>query len=224
MLRDVVSTDEPSLDELGLKYGTDKASSGHNYLKYYEPFLAAFRHEAFNLIEIGALAGASLHMWRDFFPRAQITCLDINPEVKRFEEDRIRIEIGNAGNPKFLAEVAAKVGRARFVIDDGSHRWDHVGTAFKVLYPIVEHEGIYIFEDLHTHYESKYAGEAQVPFTRSIYDMVDLMNARGDARRLMLQMFAPHIVRAAKVTESATFIARACVLKTKPARTAPDEG
>jgi hypothetical protein len=54
--------------------------------------------------------------------------------------------------------------------------------------------------------------------------MVDLMNARGDARRLMLQMFAPHIVRAAKVTESATFIARACVLKTKPARTAPDEG
>jgi hypothetical protein len=200
---------EPTLDELGLKYGTDKASSGHNYLSRYEEFLKPLRQEAFNLIEIGGLNGASLFMWREYFPNANIVCLDINPEVRRFAGERIQVEIGDAGNAKFLREIAAKVGKAKLVLDDGSHRWDHHGAAFRTLFHILEPDGIYIVEDLHTSYEGRYAGEAIVPFTQSLFDIVNFMNAYGDARRYLAHMLSPHILRPAMFRDVFTLENRA---------------
>src|SRR5207248_4538620 len=98
----------PSLDELGLAHGTDKASKGHDYLRLYEPFLRPFAGDAFTLIEIGGYKGASLRMWRDYFPRASIVCLDLNPDVASHAGERIAVEIGNAGSKSFLASIAEK--------------------------------------------------------------------------------------------------------------------
>src|SRR4051794_33216232 len=97
-----------TLDEIGLLHGTDKASSGHGYLGHYERELSPLRDEAFTLMEIGGLNGASLRMWRDFFPHAQIVCLEIKPDRKSHEGERITVEIGDSGSKAFLDEVVAK--------------------------------------------------------------------------------------------------------------------
>jgi capsular polysaccharide biosynthesis protein len=209
---------EPSLDQLGLKYATDKASSGHNYLVKYEEFLKSFRHDEFNLIEIGGLAGASLLMWREYFPKARIICLDLDENVRRHATDHITVEIGNSGNPKFLQSIMEKYGSARVILDDGSHRWDHMRIAFRNLYKMVEPGGIYIVEDLHTNYEGRYAGHEDVPFIQSLYSVVDLMNARADAYRYLKEALSPEIVRAAAMTEMISFVGKSCILRRQSAK------
>jgi hypothetical protein len=49
-----------TLDVIGLKHGTDKASSGHNYLEFYESFFAPLRENQLTVLEIGVYQGASL--------------------------------------------------------------------------------------------------------------------------------------------------------------------
>ena len=53
------------LNDLGLKYKTDKASEDHNFLDFYEEHLPK---NPKRLLEVGTYEGASLEMWRDFYP------------------------------------------------------------------------------------------------------------------------------------------------------------
>jgi RHS repeat-associated protein len=66
-----------TLDEIGLKFGTDKSSIYHNYLPFYE----RYRNEPMKLLEIGVAGGASLAMWTEYFPNSAIVGADIDPEV-----------------------------------------------------------------------------------------------------------------------------------------------
>ena len=86
------------LDSLGNQHGTDKGSTGHNYLGFYEFFLAEWTGSCRTLLEIGVGGGGSLKMWRDWLPHARIIGFD-NDEGKRlYEADRIVIEVGDQAN------------------------------------------------------------------------------------------------------------------------------
>ena len=206
----------PSLDDLGRKYGTDKASNGHDYLRHYEFYFERMREHVSRIIEIGGLAGASLAMWTDYFPRAQIICIDVNPEVKRFQSDRVAIEIGNAGDRTFLKSIRSKYGTADIVIDDGSHRWDHQRIAFQVLFPMVAPDGFYIVEDLHSNYEANFSGNDEVPFITLLKDRLNFLNLRGKAREEYLVRYAKETQASIRAIESVVFIPRACLIKKKP--------
>lgn len=67
-----------TLHELAIKYGSDKAE--HNYCPFYEQTLLKNPKK---ILEIGVLKGASIRMWREYFPEAEIHGLDL------FEENPI---------------------------------------------------------------------------------------------------------------------------------------
>lgn len=141
------------LDRFGLDYGTGKASKSHDYLRVYEFFLSPLRDEEFTLLELGVgplqKMGASLNMWLDYFPKARIVGVDIKPEAKTLERDRLSIVVGDLDNVNFLHELAATYKPA-VIIDDASHRWDHQINSFEVLFWALERGGIYIIEDLNS--------------------------------------------------------------------------
>ncbi|ACA17530.1 O-methyltransferase [Methylobacterium sp. 4-46] len=154
-----------SLNEIGLKHGTDKASNVHDYLNFYEKRLAHLREESFTLFEIGVYQGASVRMWEEFFPNATIVGLDINPATQAAEAGRIKMRIGDQSSVKFLFSVINEFGPPRIVIDDGSHRWDHQIQTLNILLPFVPAGGRYIVEDIHTssdHMKKDYQGFSQV--------------------------------------------------------------
>ena len=64
------------LTKLAQVYETDKWGV-HAYTPYYHELFNSKRNWVYNLLEIGVLNGASLRMWRDFFPNAQILGIDI---------------------------------------------------------------------------------------------------------------------------------------------------
>ncbi|MDE1567144.1 class I SAM-dependent methyltransferase [Aquabacter sp. P-9] len=171
------------LNTIGLRHGTDKASKGHAYLSHYDRNFSALRGNDLTLFEIGGLNGASLRMWCDYFPKAKVVCLDINPEVKRFENERISVEIGNSGSRSYLKGVLAKHGTPQIVLDDGSHRWDHQRIAFEYLFPQLAPGGIYVIEDVHTSHDPKYAGTDTVPFTEYMHAYADYLHMKGQKRK-----------------------------------------
>jgi hypothetical protein len=72
-----------NLTELAIEFRTDKWGV-HKYTPHYERHLQHLRKESFTLLELGIggykkrrRSGASMKMWRWFFPKARIVGLDI---------------------------------------------------------------------------------------------------------------------------------------------------
>jgi hypothetical protein len=142
------------LDVIGALTGTDKASSVSwcwDYLRHYEELFRPFRYQPINFIEIGVASGASLAAWTRYFDRAFFVGIDVNPECRRYANDRVAIRIGSQEDPAFLQSVSAAYPPT-IVIDDGSHVAHHMIAAFETLFPALQPGGVYIFEDLAFHF------------------------------------------------------------------------
>ena len=73
---------------LGTKYNTSKFTA-HSYAPVFEQFLGPLRDQPIHLLEIGICEGASLHVWLDYFPQAQIYGVDSNP-FTNFTDSRLK--------------------------------------------------------------------------------------------------------------------------------------
>lgn len=151
------------LPRLAVACDTDKWGI-HKYAIHYQRHLGHLKNRTFNLIEIGVgghdapdKGGASLRMWKAFFPKANIYGIDIF-DKSALQEPRIRIFRGSQADPEFLRGVVAKIGGVHVVIDDGSHVNEHVLASFQTLFPLLADGGIYAIEDLCTAYWREFGG------------------------------------------------------------------
>ena len=170
-----------TLDRLAIEYGTDKSSEKHNYCVKYEKYLPFKRHEEINILEIGVLDGKSLLTWKEYFYRATILGIDINPDCKKYEEPRISVEIGSQDDGNFLSRTWQQYGPFDMILDDGSHMNSHVIFSFEHLFDSVKSGGVYIVEDCATSYWSDYEGGFRKETTMIEYfkRLVDDINFRG---------------------------------------------
>jgi hypothetical protein len=114
-----------------------------HYGRIYDFHLSHLWTSVKRVLEIGVDHGGSLQLWAKYFPSAQIVGLDINPDCKRFEEDRISIVIGDQTDTKLLETL----GDFDVVIDDGSHLKMDQETSFTALWPHTKL--VYLIEDCH---------------------------------------------------------------------------
>jgi len=146
-----VNSDLTRLDDLALKYGTDKGSSDHNYCPHYERYLAPRREDPLTMLEIGVWEGASLHMWREYLPNATIVGLD--KYDRDVQIDGVEIHIGDQDDAAFLNRVAEIAGAFDVIIDDASHISSKTIRSFELFYPHLKPGGLYVIEDLQTSYD-----------------------------------------------------------------------
>jgi hypothetical protein len=170
-----------TLDNLAKVYGTDKSSDKHNYCVKYEKYLPFNRYDKLNILEIGVLDGKSLLTWKDYYYRSNILGIDINPDCKKYEEERIFIEIGSQDDDKFLNKISNEYGPFDFILDDGSHLNEHVIYSFETLFQYVKSGGMYIVEDVATSYFPWYGGGLNDPKSMMEYfkKLTDDINFRG---------------------------------------------
>jgi hypothetical protein len=159
-----------SLDTLALQYGTDKGSRNHNYTRHYDALFASRRQEPITFLELGVQEGASLRMWRDYFPKAALLGVDIDERCLASADDRISIHIGDQSDPVFLNDLTNDFGPFDIVIDDASHNGDASRLSFGLLYPRLKPGGFYIVEDLHTAYFGW--GSSFVEYVKELLDEV----------------------------------------------------
>ena len=154
---------QKSLTELAKEFETDKWGL-HRYTPHYEHHLQHLRNRSFTMLEIGIggyrrskQGGASLRMWKAFFPKAQIVGLDI--EDKSFvDQARIRTYQGSQVDPVILDKILADAGEIEVIIDDGSHRPEHIRETFAYLFPKLAPNGLYAIEDTQTSYWPVWGG------------------------------------------------------------------
>ena len=140
-----------NLTELANKYKTDKGTEhsrgngAHGYTGFYQSLFQHMQDRPLKLLEIGAAEGASLRMWRDFFPNAQIFGIDINPRPV----EGCTVLNCNQSNVIALNALAEKHGPFDIVLDDGSHKTEDQMASFVTLFPVhMTKGGLYVIEDL----------------------------------------------------------------------------
>ena len=138
----------------------------HNYADAYELMFRLRKNDVQLLIECGigsnnpnlisnmgidGKPGASLRVWRDFFPNAKIIGIDIDPEAL-FEEERIKTYQCDQTNPesihKFCNNASIQHSSVDIFIDDGLHEY-HAGIClFESMNKYLAENGVYIIEDV----------------------------------------------------------------------------
>ena len=135
------------LEKLFNKFDSDKAIL-HNYNFLYSALFSNIRHSAVNVMEIGTYKGASLRSWKNYFSKANIYGLDIDPDTL-FSEDRIFTSIADQNSIESLEAINKEWDNYYdVIIDDGWHQPEaSVFTMFAFLKKLKK-GGIYVLEDI----------------------------------------------------------------------------
>jgi hypothetical protein len=150
------------LCDIAFKYGSGKCPQIklHNTEWYFKEFNDR-RNSVKKVFEMGVgggpgdlacypnyTVGASLYMWRDFFPNAQIYGIDILPELV-FKDDRIETFQCDQGDKKKLLGILNKIGTDfDLVVDDASHLTKHQISCCRTIMPLLKKGAVYVIEDV----------------------------------------------------------------------------
>jgi len=151
----------------------------HHYIPLYERYFSRFRGRKVRFLEIGVGRGGSLRMWRRYFGAdAVIFGIDIEPDRASLDGRDGQVRIGSQADRAFLRSVVEEMGGVDVVLDDGSHMMEHVRASLETLFPLLDEDGIYMIEDLHTAYWSRFGGGvyASSNFFRLVDELVDDMH------------------------------------------------
>ena len=156
------------LDQLAIKYGTDKSSKWHNYAPTYDKYFNSVRNFPLKFLEIGSGGGCSAHMWEQYFTNADLHFIDNTSDfVKNYQStapDRSHCYLVDQANEESLIQfIQQSGGDFDIILDDGGHKMDQQITSFRVLFPILKSGGVYIIEDLGTSYLLEWGGYGTKP-------------------------------------------------------------
>lgn len=129
------------LDSIGLRYGTDKSSVYHDYLRRLEPYLEKLPRPM-RFLEIGVLHGRSIRMWLDYLPDSHIFGIDLYHQHS-IDDPRFTFYQGDATH----SSLWASLGDFHIVIDDGNHDREQVIAAYDLGFHHVVPGGIWVIED-----------------------------------------------------------------------------
>ncbi len=136
------------LTDFGTRHGTDKVT--HGFCSFYHRHLAAKRHDVSKVLEIGVLRGASLQMWQDYFPNAEIHGVD-EAQPSFSPPHRIHLHVGDQADRQALDHLIQVIGSdLDIIVDDGGHTMGQQQVSLAFLFPHLRPGGLYILEDLHT--------------------------------------------------------------------------
>ncbi len=138
-----------TLDELALKYGTDKSSLGHNYCPLYEKHLPKTVKK---LIEIGVWHGDSIRMFKEWYnDQGEFFAMDVFGGEVIPEPSLINLGItpfkGSQSDISFLKRIPHQFD---VLVEDGSHHSDEQVITFRHMFKNnIADGGVYCLEDVH---------------------------------------------------------------------------
>lgn len=213
-----IKNDNSMLNVLCDKYGSDKGQTSikensydwpsHSYVDIYELMFRLGRNNVKLLIEcgvgtnnpdlissmgVGGRPGASLRVWKDFFPKAQIIGIDIDSDIL-FEEDRIntyQCDQTSSDSVRSFCELSSLApSSVDIIIDDGLHKFYAGKSLFEVMNKYLAFEGIYVIEDVNSSdyiLYKDYFAELKTQFTVQFINLLRPNLNIGDNRLIIIR-------------------------------------
>lgn len=162
------------LSQYSEKFGSDKGATTkdfrgplpwnyHNYTDFYALMFDHCRMSIKNVFELGigtnnedvpssmtsaGKPGASLRMWREYFPNAYIIGADIDSRIL-FEEERISTYEVDQRSPESISNMWKLIDKTFDVlVDDGLHEYSANINFYENSFHKVNKGGVYIIEDV----------------------------------------------------------------------------
>jgi SAM-dependent methyltransferase len=168
--------DDSFINNLCDTYGSDKGEvssnsnpyvwSSHNYADFYNLIFGLRRNDVRSVVECGlgtnnpniassmgvnGKPGASLRVWRDYFPNANVIGCDIDGDIL-FNENRIKTfqcdQTSSNSIHNFLCDAELVDDSVDIIIDDGLHKFFAGKCFFENMISYLRADGIYIIEDI----------------------------------------------------------------------------
>jgi predicted O-methyltransferase YrrM len=126
-----------------------------HYFDIYHRHLSKFVGREVHVLEIGVYSGGSLHMWEHYFgPQCHLYGVDIAKGCKQYENEKIRIFIGDQADRELWKTFKKEVPLIDVVIDDGGHQPEQQIATLEEILPHIRPGGVYICEDIHGTYNA----------------------------------------------------------------------
>ncbi len=136
-----------TINDILESYDCDKNNSTeHSYGDFYQNLFEKFdRNAPLEILELGVQRGGSLLAWKEYFPNATVTGIDISDSrLEKYKKDNVKFILGD------LRVAIKEVENDKFdiIIDDADHfdgtnAWI-VANYYKLLKPV----GIIVIEDI----------------------------------------------------------------------------
>jgi len=121
-----------------------------HYFNIYQRHFSKFIGQEVHILEVGVASGGSLEMWKNYFgSNCQIYGVDIEEKCKAYENDSIKIFIGDQTDRSFWKRFKSEVPTLDIVIDDGGHEPQQQIATLEELLPHLRPGGVYLCEDIH---------------------------------------------------------------------------
>jgi len=148
------------LCDLCKKYGTDKGhqdDGGWGYSPFYHNVFRDRRYKVKRVFELGIcgfrdipnnVVGASLWVWHDYFPTAEVIGVDVDPKFM-LNTGRISSFIADETRPEtMLGPLRSAGGPYDLIVDDAIHEPHEQIVALQTMIPFLAADGIYAMEDV----------------------------------------------------------------------------
>lgn len=159
------------------KYGSDKCLH-HAYEAAYDSMFAIFQdHLPLDILEIGVQFGGSLMAWKDYFPNAKVTGIDIE-DTRRWKRPDVEMLIMDVKNYKSDRQFD-------IIIDDGSHQFSDWFWVFQNLSHSLKPHGMLVIEDVVIDEAVKGIKEVQLG-KEFVVSVLDLRRLKGNDNDVLL--------------------------------------
>lgn len=169
-----------------------------HYFAIYEKYFSTYIGKKVNILEIGISQGGSLQLWKKYFGNeVNVYAIDINPQCKKLEEERVKIFIGSQSDKQFLQQVIQELPDLDIIIDDGGHTMNQQIVSFENLYLKVKEGGLYLVEDTHTSYWHEFHGGLKkantfIEYSKNLIDSLYDGHVT-DKRKIVINEITRHI-------------------------------
>jgi predicted O-methyltransferase YrrM len=173
------------LCEIGKKYDTDKSSQRinvtdirhcHPYTLFYDGIFKNKKDEPLKIAELGILHGASILMWKEYFPNAEIYGFDydsnlINNFKQRFNNDRVTLSNIDVTNKDSIVTSFSKLNILfDIIIEDTTHKFEDQIKVIENTYQYLKPGGILIIEDIFKSYNENAYIHRLTPILKEFQD------------------------------------------------------
>lgn len=192
-----------SLNDIALRYKSDKASWGHNYTKLYTKYFAELRDKPIQLMEIGIgdHGGDTFRIWNEYFPNAKhLIGIDNNRNLLNKAQllPKVSTHWADQGNIESLEILSKHIkefcGELDIIIDDGSHENKHIINTFEILFPLLKNGGYYIIEDTYKSYIDIIPGITSIQYFSNLIPSLDFKISGLPNKEIATIHFYPEII------------------------------